>query len=175
MFETTRALAACVKRKKGLGKMYDDRFWNLVDKKDDDQCWNWIGAMCNGYGKLKRNGTQLLAHRVSWTAHFGMIPKGLFVCHHCDNRACVNPNHLFVGTHADNMRDAAKKGRLPGCSDESRLKQMCQNNTTLIKQDVLMIKEMFANGIKQREIAVEFGITRRSVSKIVTGVRLSRL
>lgn len=90
-----------------LGK----KFWRGVTPTSG--CWEWAGARSNeGYGQL-RNGQRgsLQAHRVSWTIHFGEIPDGMFVLHHCDNRPCVRPDHLFLGTQADNLHDMYSKGR----------------------------------------------------------------
>lgn len=83
-------------------------FWRNVDR--HGACWIWRGS-CNskGYGQYRGLG----AHRISYEFYFGPIPDGLFICHHCDNPPCVNPNHLFEGTHADNIRDRNRKGRLP--------------------------------------------------------------
>lgn len=89
-------------------------FWLNVEKQDGDGCWLWTGHIqVNGYGLASYRGKTTMAHRASWMMENGPIPKGMLVCHHCDTRACVRPDHLFLGTHSDNMRDMYRKGRGP--------------------------------------------------------------
>jgi hypothetical protein len=86
------------------------RFWNKVNK--TKKCWEWLATKNNkGYGRIQVNGKSRLAHRISYGLKNGEIPRGLEVLHKCDNPLCVNPKHLFLGTHKDNLQDMAKKGR----------------------------------------------------------------
>lgn len=97
-----------------------ERFWRLVNKTDG--CWEWTGSGWKGYGQFiiaDQNGKQKrwLAHRFSWVIHNGVIPlgsgyHGTCVLHKCDNRKCVRPDHLFLGTNADNVHDMMAKGRM---------------------------------------------------------------
>lgn len=91
---------------------YADRFWAKVAKSDG--CWEWTAALRNGYGVISaggHSGPALYAHRASWVLHFGPIPSGMHVLHHCDNPRCVRPGHLFLGTQRDNLVDMREKGR----------------------------------------------------------------
>src|SRR6267143_986186 len=89
----------------------EERFWDKVLK--TPTCWLWQGQKRGtGYGGFSLNGTQrILAHRMAWKLTFGSIPEGLCICHACDNILCVNPNHLWLGTHKANMVDMNRKGR----------------------------------------------------------------
>ena len=87
-----------------------ERFWSKVNKTEG--CWLWTGGKNYGYGQFWDGRKPQQAHRISWGIHCGPIPDGLWVLHRCDVPSCVNPAHLFLGTHTDNMRDAATKGRL---------------------------------------------------------------
>ncbi len=100
-----------------------ERFWPKVDKRGDDECWEWTGGRHpSGYGQIwigGKYGSHIYAHRASWEINGHKIPDGMCVLHHCDNPPCVNPAHLFIGTQADNMRDKQAKGRT--------LRETCMN------------------------------------------------
>lgn len=148
-----------------------DRFWPRVDRKGPDECWNWKAQIDrHGYGiihpgVLEKGPSSIPASRASWIINCGPIPDGLFVLHHCDNRACVNPAHLFLGSAGDNTRDMVAKGRGWWPHGESHY------NTLLKVKDVKEIRRRYANGEKQADIARDYGIKSAGISHIITGRR----
>lgn len=109
-----------------MNESIKERFWSKVNKTEDpSSCWEWIAAYRGKYGTLKVNKKLIDAHRLSYIIHYGQIDSSkIFVCHRCDNPKCVNPSHLFLGTHRDNMIDAYKKGRLyPITSNEQTFRK----------------------------------------------------
>lgn len=99
-----------------IGSKARIRFWSKVDKNGPihhelGQCWVWVGQTVNGYGVMTICGTTFYTHRLSYIEENGSIPAGLIVMHKCDNRVCVNPEHLTIGTHQDNTDDREEKGR----------------------------------------------------------------
>lgn len=142
------------------------RFWSKV-RKDPDGCWRWTSTITAcGYGQFKfrgKHGASALAHRVSWELHNGPIPAGLCVCHHCDNPCCVNPDHLFVGTPSDNMRDKAEKGRAAKGD---------RNAACVLSPDaVRAIRAMGDTRASHRSIARLHGVSHKTVSDILHGRR----
>lgn len=141
-------------------------------------CWIWESATVKGYGVLQlSNPDRILAKapRLAWTIYRGEIPDGIQVLHHCDNPLCVNPDHLFLGTHTDNMRDASQKGRLPGnVNAVGQPPGETHPMSKLTAKAVAEIRALCSDGsTKQGEIASRYGISQQQVSKIKRGDRWS--
>lgn len=127
-------------------------------------CWLWKGAAQPlGYGQIKVDGRMSLAHRVSWELHRGPIPEGICVLHRCDIPACVNPDHLFLGTRGDNNQDKYSKGRAVNLSGENHWK------AKLTAAQVKEIHEQRAAGAKLSELAQRFGVHFATIGRIARG------
>jgi hypothetical protein len=101
-------------------KSAEERFWSKVDIKDKDSCWEWISSVSSpGYGQFNYKGVHISSHRLSWILTNGEIPKDKNVLHKCDNRRCVNPDHLYLGTQSNNICDAITRGR--GCFGKHKI------------------------------------------------------
>jgi hypothetical protein len=125
-------------------------------------CWFWNGTLSNGYGKMGRQ----LAHRLSWEAFNGPIPDGLFVLHKCDTPPCVNPDHLFLGTHGDNVRDCLAKGRHKG----RQLVEAPPSMITHIQSMILALEaEIKGNKIPVSDLTKEAGIAPSTWSRWKAG------
>lgn len=129
-------------------------------------CLEWPrGRGAHGYGILRANGSNVGAHRLAYEAAHGSIPAGLFVCHHCDNRACFRPIHLFAGTNRDNVIDCAQKGRKNSPFGERHY------SARFTEDDVLLIRDLRARGTSVRALAEAFGVTGPCISHVVNGRR----
>ena len=140
----------------------EERFWLKVDRKGADDCWPWLGYLHHGYGRISsgRFGEPVLtASRVSWGLHNGAIPPGLHVLHTCDNRACVNPAHLWLGTNDDNIADMLRKRR------NARGERM--GSAKLRPEQVIAIRQ--SSGAS-RKIAAQYGVSSRCILQIRRGV-----
>lgn len=129
-------------------------------------CWNWTaGKDKDGYGAFKLDGRQQKAHRFAYQMYVGEIPSGLCICHKCDNPACVNPDHLFPGTQADNMHDRDNKGRWKNNWPDNSGEKCAAAKLT--EDDVGTIRTMYANGAQQVDLAKQFGVCPRTICDIV--------
>lgn len=130
-------------------------------------CWEWQGKIgANGYGilNIRENGKKMdiLTHRESYRIFKGEIPDGMYVLHKCDNRSCINPDHLWVGTGKENVQDCIKKGRF--CNGHERAKI----SGKLTEHQVMEMREMYSNGFSPKELQEKFKVSQSQVSGILT-------
>lgn len=151
--------------------------WNpariFAYSEDEGDCWIWRGSLnATGYGRTRVDGVHWAAHRLSWAVHNGPIPDGLFVCHRCDNRRCVKPAHLFLGTAADNNADMIAKGRSrPGHPDNRGEKNP---RAKLSERDVMAIRDALSAGAIGCVLARQYSVSKQLISAIRTGQRWTR-
>jgi HNH endonuclease len=139
-------------------------FWPKVKIGSADECWEWQSwKITSGYGGIKINGRDYAAHRLAYSLTTNRpIPKGMSVCHKCDNPGCVNPNHLFLGTQRDNIQDAVKKGRMARQKGESNPFSRFTN------EQVLQIRAAHKSGEFIRAIAKRFGCSFHGIQAITS-------
>lgn len=143
----------------------EKRFFNNILKHSQSRCWNWCAYKNNkGYGKFVFEG-ETLAHRISYKLFIGEIPKGLFVCHHCDNPPCVNPAHLFLGTVKDNFVDMFKKGRYKKIK---RVLGEANGKSKLTEKEVIKIKQL-KEEYSQQQLAIKFNTHQTNIHYILSG------
>jgi hypothetical protein len=148
----------------------EKRFWARVEKRGPSECWLWTAATNGvGYGTIfsggERAGRMVLAHRLSFEIHKGTIPKGHYVCHHCDNPRCVNPEHLFAGTPRENTQDMFAKGRWSAAP----IRGAAQAQAKLSDDQVREIRARIGR-VPLRDIAAEFGVSKSLVWNIKAGL-----
>jgi len=136
-------------------------------------CIEWTGCLGNkGYGQRLIKGKSYLTHRLAYVEHHGLSIEdidGMLVCHRCDNPPCLNPGHLFLGTHKDNMADMYAKGR------ENPPRGSRNHTSKLTEADIPIIRQMLSVGMTQVSIAKRFGVWQTAISKIKRGVRWSHI
>lgn len=133
-----------------------DRFWSRVTK--GPGCWTWDNlSHSGGYREIYIKPNKLLAHRVACMLGHGCIPEGMFVCHHCDNRGCIRPSHLFLGTSKDNMVDASNKKRLGKCYGTAH------QNAKLTDTEIKQIRK---DTNTHRTIAKKYNVSHNTIGTI---------
>lgn len=150
---------------------FEDRFWNQVDRRGS--CWIWVGQTNEkGYGYFSGTPGQpnkkFYAHRVSWSLVHGEIPKGMHVCHKCDNPRCCNPEHLFLGTPKDNAQDMIRKGR-QGDHVAAAPKGEAVVTAKLTEVQVREIITLSHSGTSFSYLAKAYNVSPRTISNIVRG------
>ncbi len=143
-----------------------ERFWKNVDKKGVDECWPWTASANGdgyktggGYGQLQKNRKKLKAHRISYEIHNGKIPDGKWVLHSCGKSLCVNPNHLYIGTHQDNVNDKQLHG--------TQNRGTTHYKARLTEEQVQEIRWfLFVDKIPREEIAEMYGMSEWAIYDI---------
>jgi len=127
----------------------------------ENGCWVWSGTiMWRGYGTVVYKQRIIRAHRLSWEIHNGKIPEGMYVCHHCDNPPCVNPDHLFLGTPQDNVADMDKKGRRnPRKGEELKISKL----------NKIKVIDIFTSDLGRSELASMYSVSLTSILNIKNG------
>ena len=144
------------------------RFWDYVKIISIFNCWEWqAGCFDSGYGQYRVGDKKIRAHRYAYELFYGSIPDDLCVCHHCDNVVCVNPLHLFLGTHKDNSQDRERKGR--GARNLRPQPGELNGSAKLTWVEVEKIRELQGQGIGYQKLSHLFGICKSQIGNIIKG------
>lgn len=161
-----------LKKCKNCGKIFTSNHNQLVMCSDDCRfsskiiktpkgCWEWIGSKdTRGYGSFKYEGKVIKAHRYSYIKYKGNIPESMCVCHKCDNPKCVNPEHLFLGTNADNVRDKVNKNRVYRAWGELSKRTKLSNEQAM---------EIYVSPLKHKELALKYNVKKCVIDDIKRG------
>ncbi len=142
-----------------------EKLWKRINKKGEDECWEWLGSVSkNGYGQFGINNKVYYTHRAVYELIYGIIPKGLCVCHKCNNPPCCNPNHLFLGTARENSDKRDREGRW-------RTGDYCgekHGRSKLTEKNIMEIRTLYSTGkYFQRELGEMFGVSRTHIDRIL--------
>jgi hypothetical protein len=151
------------------------RFWRKIERRQDDECWLWIGGFANtGYGQMSRrredgSWTMVNSHKLSWEEHYGRVPDGLQVLHKCDNRKCCNPAHLFLGTQAENVADMVSKGRQSRGEKKVLSAKLTQVQVNEIKVALAPYAGVRVRRGVVRDLASLYGVSKAAICLIGKG------
>jgi hypothetical protein len=147
-----------------------DRFWPKIRKGKPDECWPWMASklIAGGYGQFALRGAPVRAHRLAFALTKGEIPKDKYVCHACDNPACCNPSHLFLGTNSENIKDCIKKGRF------ITVKRIANLRRKLAAEQVHKIRELSEHKT-QRELGKMFNVGHATIGCILRNITWTHL
>jgi transcriptional regulator len=142
-----------------------ERLERRIKKDDKSGCWIFQGSLIDGYGQIKVDGKSYRVHRLTYSLFVGEIPSGMIVCHKCDNPPCCNPDHLFIGTHAENIADRVSKGR---CAKGDALPN--HKITEDIRAQIFQLKK---DGLTHEQIGAKFSVTHATISRVLNSPRCS--
>lgn len=137
-------------------KFFKEKFYSQT-KLMENSCLIWTGVKRSGYGRINYKGKTFTCTRLVWVWEKGEIPAGFYLCHKCDNPACVNIDHLFLGTKKDNMKDCIEKGRKPGLKGEK------SHRAKLNEEKVREIRNLLIQGFSIMEIAKKFNVSGSAI------------
>lgn len=160
------------------GQSLHEFFWSNVKIQGGDGCWEWTGTKLSGgdvgYGLCYFDRKAKVAHRVAYEMHYGPIPDGLNALHRCDNRPCVRPDHLFLGTQADNVHDMHRKGRHRFVVPPPPRGEL-NRGAKLTAEQVLAIRAAIADGARSCDLAARYGVRESQIGRIKHGLRWRHL